>query len=118
MKNTLWEGGRASHDAVARRTKAAIGEMLANGERVSFYSVAARAQVARSTLYRRADLRKLIEDARGDESATLSNALAAAKIADLEEELARVRRERDKLMRAMAEAKPIEYRFVQLEAVA
>ena len=93
--------------------------MLAGGERISFYSVATRAQVARSTLYRRPDLRRLVEDARASER--LSSPSAAnppSRIAELESELARVRQERDELKRTILATRPVSYFSTRLEAVA
>lgn len=46
------------------RVCAVLYDMLTSGEVPSFYSVATRSQIARSTLYRKARLRSLIERAR------------------------------------------------------
>lgn len=54
---------QARSDDVKRRVERAIGELLCAGCSVSFYAVADRAQVARSTLYRRDDLRTLVRAA-------------------------------------------------------
>ena len=93
--------------------------MLAGGERISFYSVAKRAQVARSTLYRRPDLRRLVEGAREGEAAAIADeADAASDIERLEEELACVRRERDRLRKAMDAMQPIRYHLVSFDTAA
>lgn len=42
----------------------AIASLLAEGKTPSFYKVADRAQIARSSLYRKQNLRQLVEDAR------------------------------------------------------
>lgn len=42
----------------------AIVSLLAEGKTPSFYKVADRAQIARSSLYRKQNLRQLVEDAR------------------------------------------------------
>lgn len=42
----------------------AIASLLAEGATPSFYKVADRAQIARSSLYRKQNLRRLVEDAR------------------------------------------------------
>ena len=113
------EANKARGNEVARRTRAAVEEMLAGGERISFYSVAKRAQVSRSTLYRRPDLRRLVEGARGGGEAAIADGLGAASdIERLEGELARVRRERDELREAMGAMRPIRYHLVSFGAAA
>lgn len=57
----------------------AISSLRRRGARVSFYAVAAESGVARSTLYRCDDLRKLVEDARGAEWGACQMADAARK---------------------------------------
>ena len=54
--------------------EAACAELAAAGQPVTFREVAARAQISRITLYRRAELRAVIEEhrARGHDAATLS----------------------------------------------
>ena len=63
----------ADHDQQAR-VEAACAELAAAGQPVAFGQVAARAGVSRTTLYRRADLRALIDDhrARGRDASTLT----------------------------------------------
>ena len=113
------EANKARGNEVARRTKVAIEEMLVGGERISFYSVAKRAQVARSTLYRRPDLRRLIEGARGGETAAIADEPDVdSDIERLEGELARVLKERDELRETMGALRPIRYHFVSLDTAA
>ena len=56
------------------RVEAACAELAAAGQPVTFRDVAARAQISRTTLYRRADLRAVVEEhrARGQDATTLS----------------------------------------------
>jgi hypothetical protein len=56
------------------RVEAACAELAAAGRPVTFAEVAARAQTSRTTLYRRADLRAIVEEhrARGQDATTLS----------------------------------------------
>ena len=63
----------ADHDELARVEAACAGLAVA-GQPVTFREVAARAQISRTTLYRRADLRALVEEhrARGRDATTLS----------------------------------------------
>lgn len=63
----------ADHDDQAR-VEAACAELAAAGQPVTFSQVAAHAGISRTTLYRRADLRAVIEEhrARGQDATTLS----------------------------------------------
>jgi AcrR family transcriptional regulator len=63
----------ADHDEQAR-VEAACAELAAAGQPVTFAQVAARAGISRTTLYRRADLRAVIEEhrARGQDATTLT----------------------------------------------
>ncbi len=63
----------ADHDEQAR-VEAACAELAEAGQPVTFGQVAARAGISRTTLYRRADLRAVIEEhrARGRDATTLS----------------------------------------------
>jgi hypothetical protein len=56
------------------RVEAACAELAAAGQPVTFKEVAARARISRTTLYRRADLRALVDEhrARGRDATTLS----------------------------------------------
>ncbi len=60
-------------DAVAR-VEAACAELVAAGRAVTFAEVASLARTSRTTLYRRADLRALVEEQRlrGRDATTLS----------------------------------------------
>ena len=109
----------ARRDWVAQRTICAIGEMMDKGERISFYSVAKRAQIARSTLYRRGDLRSLVERARaGEESLPMLDPSHPARVGELESELALVKQERDKLKRLLGESSLTSYCLVEFSAMA
>jgi AcrR family transcriptional regulator len=63
----------AEHDKLTR-IEAACAELAAAGQPVTFGQVAARAQISRTTLYRRVDLRIVVEEhrARGHNATTLS----------------------------------------------
>jgi hypothetical protein len=56
------------------RVEQACAELLAAGEEITFDTVAARARVGRATLYRRPELRALVEEhrLRGREALTLT----------------------------------------------
>jgi hypothetical protein len=58
----------------AGQVEAACAQLAAAGQPVTFAKIAARAQISRTTLYRRADLRAVIEEhrARGRDATTLS----------------------------------------------
>ena len=107
------------HDEIVSRTKSAIQELRLLGERISFYAVADKAQVSRSTLYRCEDLRKLVEEARRDvASHHFDFAGRDDRVAELERELARVSRERDELMRAACHAPSVRYTFARIPEAA
>lgn len=79
---------------IQKRVVAAIARIRENDQRVSFYSVAQIAHVSRSTLYRNANLRELVESARdGLESAVEPSRLdlLEARIAQLESDIAHLR---------------------------
>jgi hypothetical protein len=63
----------ADHDELAR-VEAACAELAAAGQPVTFAEVAARARLSRTTLYRRADLRAVIDEhrAQGQDATTLT----------------------------------------------
>ena len=63
----------ADHDEQAR-VEAACAELAAAGQPVTFAEVATRARISRTTLYRRADLRAVVEEhrARGRDATTLT----------------------------------------------
>jgi len=92
----------ADHDELAR-VEAACAELAAAGQPVTFRDVAARAQISRTTLYRRADLHAVVEEhrARGRHATTLSG--LAVQIDQLRRSLeavaARVRRHEETLRR-------------------
>jgi hypothetical protein len=63
----------ANHDELVR-VEAACAELAAVGQPVTFAEVAGRARISRTTLYRRPDLRAVIEEhrARGRDATTLT----------------------------------------------
>jgi AcrR family transcriptional regulator len=92
----------ADRDEVTR-VEAACAHLAAAGQPVTFAEIAARAQISRTTLYRRADLRAVIEEhrARGRDATTLSG--LAVQIDQLRRSLeavaGRVRRHEETLRR-------------------
>ena len=85
------------------RIETACAELAAAGQPVTFTEVAARAQISRTTLYRRADLRAVVEEhrARGRDATTLTG--LTVQIDQLRRSLeavaARVRRHEEQLRR-------------------
>jgi len=92
----------ADHDQLTR-IETACAELAAAGQPVTFREVAARARISRTTLYRRADLRAVIEEhrARGRDATTLSG--LAVQIDQLRRSLeavaAKVRRHEETIRR-------------------
>ncbi len=92
----------ADRDELAR-VEAACAELAAAGQPVTFAEVAARARISRTTLYRRADLRAVIDEhrARGRDATTLSG--LAVQIDQLRRSLeavaAKVRRHEETIRR-------------------
>ena len=92
----------ADRDELAR-VEAACAELAAAGQPVTFGQVAARAAISRTTLYRRADLRAVIDEhrARGRDATTLTG--LTVQIDQLRHSLeavaARVRRHEEQLRR-------------------
>ena len=88
------------------RVEAACAELAAAGQPVTFNEVAARAGISRTTLYRRADLRAIVDEhrARGRDATTLTGLVVqidqlrrsleavAAKVRHHEEQLRRLER--------------------------
>ena len=99
----------ADRDEISR-VEAACAELAAAGQPVTFGEVAARARVSRTTLYRRADLRSLVDEhrARGHDATTLTGLTVqidqlrhsleavAANVRRHEEQLRRLERTRRK----------------------
>jgi hypothetical protein len=97
----------ADHDDQAR-IETACAELAAAGQPVTFAEVASRARISRTTLYRRADLRAVIDEhrARGCDATTLSGLTVqidqirrsleavAAKVRRHEETIRRIERAR------------------------
>jgi AcrR family transcriptional regulator len=92
----------ADHDELTQ-VEAACAELAAAGRPVTFAELAARAQISRTTLYRRADLRAIVEEhrARGQDATTLSG--LAVQIDQLRRSLeavaAKVRRHEETIRR-------------------
>jgi hypothetical protein len=90
------------HDELAR-VEAACAELAAAGQPVTFGQVAVLARVSRTTLYRRADLRALVDEhrARGRDATTLTG--LTIQIDQLRRSIealaARVRRHEEQLRR-------------------
>jgi AcrR family transcriptional regulator len=99
----------ADHDQLTR-IEAACAELAAAGQPVTFREVAARAQISRTTLYRRADLRAVVEEhqTRSQDASTLTGLTVqidqlrrslealAAKVRRHEETIRRLERARSK----------------------
>jgi AcrR family transcriptional regulator len=99
----------ADHDQLTQ-IEAACAELAAAGQPVTFREVAARAQISRTTLYRRADLRAVVEEHRthGQDASTLTGLAVqidqlrgslealAAKVRRHEETIRRLERARRK----------------------
>ena len=64
----------ADHDHLTR-AEAACAELAATGQPITFTAVAVLARISRTTLYRRADLRAVIDDhrTRGQDASTLTS---------------------------------------------
>ena len=97
----------ADHDQLTR-VEAACADLAAAGQPVTFNEVAARARISRTTLYRRADLRAVVEEhrAHGQDASTLTGLAVqidqlrrsleavAAKVRRHEETIRRLERDR------------------------
>jgi len=85
------------------QVETACAELAAAGQPVTFTDIAARAQISRTTLYRRLDLRAVIDDhrARGHDATTLSGLTIQIDqlCRGLEAVAARVRRHEEQLRR-------------------
>lgn len=96
---------RRASEEIADRVRLAVGALLAEGRTPSFYTVADVAGVARSTLYRRDDLKEIIVRAREGASLLAGSCESpqAVYISQLLEESERLRSElgevRDELSR-------------------
>ena len=68
MQRTLETERKRASEEIRKRVQGAIELLLEQGRTPSFYAVAETAHVARSTLYRREDLRELVVKARANSS--------------------------------------------------
>ena len=97
-------------DELPRRVEQACAELLASGAEITFDAVAAQAGVGRATLYRRPELRALVEDhrLRGREALTLTG--LAVEIDQLRTSLqalaAKVRRHEETIRRLQRRPPP------------
>jgi hypothetical protein len=64
----------ADHDELPTRVETACAELAAIGQPITFKEIAARTQISRTTLYRRPDMRAVIDEhrARGQDATTLT----------------------------------------------
>ena len=72
-----------NEDTTRTRVEAALAKIVAASDPVSFYAVAKEAGVARSTLYRRNDLREMVESVRRDPNGFAATHRAHRKRIDL-----------------------------------
>ncbi len=112
----LANANESRRDEIASATKNAIARLFAQSRSISFYSVAEEAGVARSTLYRRDDLKKLVEDARArnasQRSKIPSRTQLLERIAELEADLECAHWEIEEAKRSRSIALP-HYAFIQ-----
>ncbi len=87
-------------ESISIRVGKAVAGLLVQHEPVSFYSVAERSAVSRSTLYRRDDLRRLVCAAREG-----ANGVAGTRSRDAASEIARLELENARLRAALATAR-------------
>lgn len=66
--NALAENRRVASEEMCERVRAAVDELVRSGITPSFYAVADLAGVSRSTLYRKPELRRMVEEARDQAS--------------------------------------------------
>lgn len=99
---------QAQRAKTTRRVTGAIEGLLERGEPVTFYSVAENAQVARSTLYHRPDLRKTVESAREESRREAARQCEQVRI---EQRLSRIEK---KLAALDASLPRTEYSYVSL----
>jgi Family of unknown function (DUF6262) len=92
----------ADHDHLTR-TEAACAELTATGQPITFTAVAVLARISRTTFYRRADLRAIIDDhrTRGQDATTLTglNVQIDQMRRSLEAVAAKVRRHEETIRR-------------------
>ncbi|WP_296013038.1 DUF6262 family protein [uncultured Adlercreutzia sp.] len=101
-RNALAENRRMASEEMHERVRAAIDELMRSGITPSFYAVADLAGVSRSTLYRRPDLRRMVEEAR--EQATRLHPSWRTALNQLEVENASLKQQVVQLQAALAKA--------------
>ena len=67
-RNALADHRHQANETMCERVRAAIDELVRSGITPSFYAVADLAGVSRSTLYRKPELRRMVEEARDQAS--------------------------------------------------
>ena len=101
-RNALAENRRVASEEMHERVRAAIDELMRSGITPSFYAVADLAGVSRSTLYRRSELRRIVEEAR-DQASRLQPSWRTA-LDQLEVENASLKQQVAHLQAALAKA--------------
>ena len=114
IEKELAETVKSYHETLVSKTLAAIEELQASGERITFYSVSEKAQIPRSTLYRCNDLKRFVAEARESRMAPDRTDGPRARIAELESALEAALRERDDLARLARVTGRIDYALIQL----
>lgn len=84
---------------IEHRVEVAVSEIIAEGLKPSFYAVAKRADVARSTLYRCPNLKKIVCDARDAFDAKRQEPSAFEQLVRENEQLRRRVRELEEMLR-------------------
>ena len=114
-----------NHSNIVMRVRQAVVELQASSKRISFYAVAKKAAVARSTLYRCDDLRLIVETARAEHAVAHSPVEASGgmadaqlQIAELARMLAEERKHASRLERKLESIQPIRYAVLPWEGVA
>lgn len=80
VQRTLETERKRASEEIRKRVQGAIELLLEQGRTPSFYAVAETAHVARSTLYRREDLKELVVEARTNNSPKVECAAATSEI--------------------------------------
>lgn len=94
---------QSNSEAIERRVRTAIDRLSAAGSAISFYAVAKEACVARSTLYRRPELKTLVAEARQKnhsqtQAPSISSEEASSDVEMLQQALAAAEAEINRLL--------------------